>query len=124
MNPFPPKNERLMLKDTTGWFAAGDSFQNALASLSDGAFKLFAYLCLQADRRTGCFETTHQQLALALLKSNRIIGSYVAELERKSICTVHRGKNQFPRSAFDICDKYWPYYRPALVANRPVRQLL
>src|SRR6266508_260793 len=45
---FPPKNERLSLKEPTGWFAAGDAFRKALASLSDGAFKLFAYLCLEA----------------------------------------------------------------------------
>jgi hypothetical protein len=52
---FPPMNERLSLKQTTGWFPAGDAFRKALAMLSDGAFKLFAYLCLETDKRTGTY---------------------------------------------------------------------
>jgi hypothetical protein len=41
------------LKQPSGWFAAGAAFRQALTLLSDGAFKLFAYLCLQAKRQTG-----------------------------------------------------------------------
>jgi hypothetical protein len=61
-------NERLSLKQTTGWFPAGDAFRKALAILSDGAFKLFAYLCLEARHRR--FQTTHKELAFAMGKSN------------------------------------------------------
>ena len=35
---------RLALKHSTGWFAAGREMEQALAILSDGAFKLYAYL--------------------------------------------------------------------------------
>src|SRR2546427_10344233 len=68
MNPetFPPASPRPTLKEPTGWFAAGRSFRQALTLLSDGAFKLFAYICLEADRRTGRFETTQRELAQAL----------------------------------------------------------
>ena len=41
---------RLILKQPTGWFAAGRKVAQALAVLSDGAFKLYIHLCLQADR--------------------------------------------------------------------------
>lgn len=108
---FPPMNERLSLKQTTGWFPAGDTFRKALASLSDGAFRLFAYLCLQADRRTGRIQTTHKELALTLGKSKRAIGAYVAELEAQGICGMNPGKNQFAHTVFEISDSYWPYCR-------------
>jgi hypothetical protein len=50
------------LKEASGWFAAGDSFRRALTGLSDGAFKLFAYICLEADRRTGRLLMTQTEL--------------------------------------------------------------
>jgi hypothetical protein len=108
---FPPRNERLNLKQTAGWFPAGDTFRKALAILSDGAFKLFSYLCLEADRRTGRFQATHKELALAIGKSKRAVGSYIAELEARGICSVAPGKNQFAHTTFEIADSYWPYRR-------------
>ena len=38
---------RLVLKQSTGWFAAGWTFGEAMTVLSDAAFKLFAWLCLK-----------------------------------------------------------------------------
>lgn len=110
---FPPENARLRLKEPIGWWAAGESFRNALTALSDGGFKLFAYLCLQADRRTGRFQATQRELAAALGKSRRILGTYVAELQAKAICNVRAGKNQFAPTIFEISDAYWPYHRSA-----------
>jgi hypothetical protein len=104
-------NERLSLKQTTGWFPAGDAFRKALAILSDGAFRLFAYLCLEADRRSGLFQATHKELALAMGKSKRAIGTYIAELDARGICHVRPGKNQFAHTTFEISDSYWPYRR-------------
>jgi len=113
MNPetFPPASPRPTLKEPTGWFAAGRSFRQALTLLSDGAFKLFAYICLEADRRTGRFETTQRELAQALGKSRRIIASYVAQLSDKGVCRVRPGANQFARTLFEVADEYWPYER-------------
>lgn len=108
-----PTNERLRLKEATGWFAAGSAFRKALALLSDGAFRVFAYLCLEADRRTGRCQATHKELAAALGKSKRVIGTYVAELEAQGVCLVKPGKNQFAGTTFEISDAYWPYHRPA-----------
>jgi hypothetical protein len=115
----PSTDGHLSLKDATGWFAAGDTFRKALALLSDGAFRLFAYLCLEADRRSGCFQATHKELAAALGKSKRAIGVYVAELEAGGICHVKPGKNQFAGTKFEIADNYWPYYRASNVAESP-----
>jgi hypothetical protein len=109
----------LSLKKPTGWFAAGDAFRKALALLSDGAFRLFAYLCLEADRRSGRFRTTHKELASALGKSKRVIGIYVAELQAKGVCHVQSGKNQFAGTIFEISDSFWPYHRAANVFESP-----
>jgi len=67
---FPPMNERLNLKQKRGWFPAGDTFRKALAILSDGAFRLFTYLCLEADRRTVVPPVGHEAL-LAFLEGPR-----------------------------------------------------
>lgn len=107
------------LKASSGWFAAGASFKQALIQLSDGAFRLFAYLSLQANRRTGCLAATHKELAAALGKSKRIIGSYVAELETKGVCTIRPGKNQFSATVYEISDRYWPYHRVSVDPESP-----
>jgi hypothetical protein len=109
MGEGPPK---LALKQAGGWFAAGTACRKASSLLSDGAFKLFFHLCLEADRHTGGLQATHKVLAAALKKSKRAIGTYVAELESKAICNVQKGTNQFAATTFTIADSYWPYYRP------------
>ncbi len=107
----PPPDSRPRLKEPAGWFAAGQSFRLALATLSDGAFRLFAYLCLQADRRTGRFAASQKQLAAALGRSKRILGRYIAELETKKMCRVTPATNQYARTQFEITDAFWPYQR-------------
>ena len=91
------------LKISSGWFAAGVSFQRALTLLSDGAFKLFAHICLEADRGNGRFEASQTELARVLHKSRRIIGKYIAELEQEGICSIRSGSNQYSRNIFEIC---------------------
>ncbi len=60
---------RLVLRQSTGWFAAGWTFAETMTLLSDAAFKLFAWLCLNADRYTGRIRITPAEIALALGKS-------------------------------------------------------
>ena len=116
MGEGPPK---LALKQAGGWFAAGTACRKASSLLSDGAFKLFFHLCLEADRHTGSLQVTHKELATALKKSKRAIGTYVAELESKAICSVQRGTNQFAATTFTIADSYWPYLRPDRHSDSP-----
>jgi hypothetical protein len=106
-----PDSQVLALKESSGWFAAGSCFRRTLPLLSDGAFKMFAYICLEADRRTGRYEAVQAELASALRKSRRIIGKYIRELERQGVCNVRDGKNQYARTCFEIRDEYWPYTR-------------
>ncbi|MDA2930357.1 helix-turn-helix domain-containing protein [Acidobacteria bacterium AH-259-O06] len=106
------RGQGLELKEPSGWFAAGEAFGRALRVLSDGAFKLFAYLCLEADRQTGRFQSTQGELAQALGKSRRALGTYLQELEAKGICEVRNGKNQYARTTVQIGESYWPYRQP------------
>ena len=125
--PFPPSDfgesrpdrEGLRLKESWGWFAAGAGFQRALTLLSDGAFKLFAHLSFQADRRTGRIAATHKELAAALNKSTRSIGSHVSELQARTVCNVYPGKNQFAVTVYEIADPYWPYHRTKSCPDAP-----
>lgn len=112
-------DQRLSLKETKGWFAAGSNFRKALALLSDGGFRLFAYLCLEADRRTGRFQATQRELAAALGKSKRAIGTYLSELQAKEICSIQPGTNQSATTTFTILDSYWPYRRPGSRPDSP-----
>ncbi len=109
INPARRTGDRFCLKEPSGWFAAGTSFRRALRTLSDGSFKLFAYLCLEADRRTGRFEAVQEELAKAIGKSRRIVGKYIDELKQKQICIVRSARNQYARTCFEIRDEYWPY---------------
>ena len=90
----PLKRTGSKLKASSGWYAAGVSFKCGLTMFSDGAFKLFAYVPLEADRSTGRYAARQTELARTLGKSRRIIGKYIAELERNGVCTVHSGRNQ------------------------------
>jgi hypothetical protein len=115
----PHIERRLQIREPVGWFVAGEGFRSALGLLSDGAFKFFAYLSLQANRRTGSLAATHKELAAALGKSKRIIGSYVAELATKGVCKVRPGKNQFTATVYEISDRYWPYHRVSVDPESP-----
>jgi hypothetical protein len=99
------------IKQTKSWIAAGDGFRRASRLLSDGAFKLFVHLALEADSQTGCVRAAYKDLAADLKKSKRAIGTYSAELSEKEICKIRPGENQYCKTDFEICDSYWPYAR-------------
>ena len=80
------------LKASSGWFAAGDSFKHALTMLSDGAFKLFAYVSLEADRATGRYEVTQTELARALGKSRGSSASTLQSSNEKASVPYVPGK--------------------------------
>ena len=102
---------RLALKHSTGWFAAGREMQQALALLSDGAFKLYVYVCLQAERSSGRLRFRHSKLAQSLGKSPRSITSYLKELQRQGVCKVEAAANQHHVGSIEIADRFWPYHK-------------
>ncbi len=109
MSPFP--STRLKIKSGDGWFAADRSWQSAAQKLSDGAFKLFVYVSLGAERSTGRFVFRQGELAKALDKSRRSIGKYLKELEDRQLCQISLSSNQHATGTLQIRDNYWPYER-------------
>jgi biotin operon repressor len=91
------------------WFAAGPEIQRALRRLSDGAFRLYFYICLNASRKSGRISISYSILAQSLGRSRRSIASHVKELQRLSVCEVHPAVNQHQHTQIEVCDDYWPY---------------
>jgi hypothetical protein len=113
---------RLVLKQRTGWFAAGREFQEAMRLLSDSAFKLYVWLCLNADRRVGAIRVESEKLAPVLGVEPHWIDACLAELRERGVCRAD-GRQ------IEIADRFWPYQKqhPVAVAEdeyvRAVRTL-
>ncbi len=95
---------RLILKQPSGWFAAGREVAEALRLLPDPAFRLYIYLCLNADRHTGRLATDAASLARVLERAQPAIEEYLGELRRHGVC--HRQAD-----VVEICDRFWPYQK-------------
>lgn len=94
---------RLVLKQSTGWFAAGWQFGEAMLSLSDAAFKLFAWLCLNADRHTGRVRMPLPEIARALRRTEIWAQAALHELEERGVCRC------LAAELIEVTDGYWPY---------------
>lgn len=105
---------RLVLKQPTGWFAAGREVAEALVLLPDPIFRLYMYLCLNADRHTGKFFVNPADLARVLRRERSGIEDYLNELVRHGVCHRRAG-------VIEICDRFWPYHK-RLTATQDDRQ--
>ena len=97
---------RLRLKRTSGWFAAGREMARALPVLSDSAFKVYVYVCLNADRRTGQLRCAATDLAAAIGKQRCQIVADLQELKSKGVALRAAGE-------IEIADSFWPYEKLA-----------
>jgi hypothetical protein len=100
---------RLILKQPTGWFAAGREFAQAIPVLSDGAFKLYVHACLMANRHTGRLSATVDELARAMTRAPTAIAMNLDELEALAVCRVIR--NGGSQLVLEIRDRFWPYQK-------------
>ena len=103
---------RLRLKNPTGWFAAGREVAAALEILSGDAFKLYVYLCLNAERHTGRFAGTPVDAARLFQGCEWRMQPGWDELFQHQIC-VERD------TAIEICDRFWPYEKTAAAPPEP-----
>ena len=97
---------RLILKQPTGWFAAGREVALAMRLLSDGAFKLYLHLCLQAERHTGRVVLHAAEWTRALGKDPAWIEACLGELYRNHVC-------EGGGDGIEISDQFWPYEKQA-----------
>jgi hypothetical protein len=95
----------LRLKQPSGWFAAGREVAKALELLSDGAFKLFLWICLNADRGLGAMSIDPTEVARALTKPETQLADNLHELLFKNVC------QRTNAGALRITDRFWPYER-------------
>lgn len=99
------RQSHFQLKFSKGWFAAGQEVAHALQLLSDGAFKLFVWLCLHAERSRGALSATPAELARTLGKTEPEICLALEELERQGVCSLKT------EGVIEIRDRFWPYQR-------------
>ncbi len=99
MSPGP----RLVLKQSTGWFAAGWGLAEAMTMLSDVTLKLFVWLCLNADRHTGRIRITVSEMAQALGKGEQEIQTARDQLVERGVCRPGMDRE------LEIADRFWPY---------------
>jgi hypothetical protein len=108
---------RLILKQPTGWFAAGREFTQAITILSDGAFKLYVYACLRAGRHTGYLRATVDELARAMTRAPTAVAMNLDELEERAVCRVIR--NDGSQLVLEIRDRFWPYQKQQTPGCKP-----
>jgi hypothetical protein len=106
---------RLRLKRSTGWFAAGQEMATALPLLSDAAFKLYVFLCLNVDRHSARMVWEPMELANLLERDRQSVADALEELCRREVCIRHPdadGRIALDRLSVEICDRFWPYEKP------------
>jgi hypothetical protein len=108
---------RLRLKSPAGWFAAGQEMAAALHLLSDAAFKLYVFLCLNVDRHSARMVWEARDLANLLQRDRPSVTDALEELCRQEVCIRHpdaAGRIAPDRLSVEICDRFWPYEKPPI----------
>ena len=96
--------QRLVLKQSTGWFAAGWEFGEAMLVLSDAAFKLFVWVCLNADRHTGQLRVPFSEISRVLRKPEAWTKAALTELNDGGVL-------EWLEDVVEVSDGYWPYQK-------------
>ncbi len=106
---------RLRLKRSTGWFAAGHEVAAALPLLSDAAFRLYVFLCLNVDRHSARMVWEPLELANLLQRDRQSVTDALEELCHREVCRRHPDADNriaIDRLSVEICDRFWPYEKP------------
>jgi hypothetical protein len=103
--------ELLILKNPRGWFAAGIEVQKAMNLLTDGAFRLFVYLCLNARRDTGVLEGSLTQLAKSVKRGPHTVRLHLREMRAAGICRFQFGHSPLGHGSVEVTEEFWPYQR-------------
>ena len=104
-------SDTLILKNPRGWFAAGAEVQKAMDLLSDGAFRLFIYLCLNARRDTGVLESSLTQLAKNVKRAQHTVRLYLREMQTAGVCRFRFGYSPRGNGVVEVAEEFWPYQR-------------
>jgi len=99
----------MKLKHPQGWFAAGREVGRAIEVLSDGAFKLYIYVCLHAERETGCLDLVESDVTRALGRNPELLQDRIEEMERLGVCRRRHAAQYQGLDQIEVCDAFWPY---------------
>src|ERR1035437_7324246 len=105
----------MRLKRSAGWFAAGQEMASALPLLSDAAFKLYVFLCLNVNRHSARMVWEPMELVNLLQRDRQSVNDALEELCRCKVCMRHPdadGRIAIDRLSVEICDRFWPYEKP------------
>jgi hypothetical protein len=111
----------LRLKKPNGWFPTGDNFLQAMTQLSCGAFNLFVFLRLNADRRTAAYTVSRHSLASAIGKAMPATEEYITELKTKGFCSVRPSVSTMPEPVFGSTRSIDHIKVPTVVPRKKVR---
>jgi hypothetical protein len=64
------------------------------------------------------------EMAQATGHSTRSLTSYLEELRRTEVGIISRATNQHQLGRIEICDRFWPYVKPAASSSRDPEQAL
>lgn len=109
---------RLRLKNPSGWFAAGQEVAAALEILSAEAFRLYLYLCLNAERHTARIVWELPEVAGVMRCGDHAVRAALDELRRQQICTLDPEADGW---RVEICDRFWPYEKTAAGRSEPAQ---
>jgi hypothetical protein len=87
----------------------------ALALLSDAAFKLYVFLCLNVNRHSARMVWEPMELANLLQRDRQSVTDALEELCRREVCIRQPdadGRIAIDRLSVEICDRFWPYEKP------------
>jgi len=98
---------RLVLKQSTGWFAAGWEFGEALLCLSDAASRLFVWVCLNADRHSGQLRAPVTEIARVLRRPEPWVEAALRELDQCGVC-------RWRQEWIEVAEAHWPYEKQAV----------
>ena len=91
--------------------APGREFSEALTLLSEGAFKLYVYACLQADRYTGRIVLENDRISGTLQQYPDRIARHLNELSKCGVLHIDPGLNGGGVVLVEIRDRFWPYQK-------------
>src|ERR1035437_9754893 len=101
---------RLRLKRPTGWFATGQEMATALTLLSDAAFKLYVFLCLNVSRHSARMVWEPMELANLLQRDSPRLTDALEGLCGRQVCIplpAADGRIALDRLSVEICDRFW-----------------
>jgi hypothetical protein len=88
----------------------------AMDILSADGFRLYVYLCLNAERQAGRLAWEPDEVTRVFRCPSQHVGAAMEELCRQQVCTREENSDG---ATVEIGDRFWPYEKTAAREDRP-----